>query len=265
MFTEIDGRPVVKVLLVAHGTRGDVQLLLSLAIALSKAGHDALLAAPLSFGDSIRAHDVEFAPLDDRPNRLLDDPVLREAIEGGYRGVRGKITALSTIKRIKPLMADVEVPVPDGAAAEGASVPQPRHLPHGLGHAARLLGCRQRLAHRRPRPSPRRRAAAGARAAGVQPAGHTGRPGLAGFRAHQRILVRARSELGATHARYGRRTSASPHRKLTADALATAIGRALTLRQRADDLGERIRAENGVAKTVRDLEEVHSGRRVQRS
>lgn len=97
----------MKVLLVTHGTRGDVQPMLALAVALGDTGHKAVLAAPESFAAAAAEHAVEFAPLDEGPNRLLDDPLLKEAIEGGYRGVRGKITAINMVQRIKPLMAQV--------------------------------------------------------------------------------------------------------------------------------------------------------------
>ncbi|MEU7524407.1 glycosyltransferase [Saccharothrix sp. NPDC042600] len=97
----------MKALLVTHGTRGDVQPMLALAVALREAGHDAVLAAPASFAASAEHAGVAFAALDEGPNRLLEDPVVRRAVDGGYRGVRGKVTALRTARRIKPLMADV--------------------------------------------------------------------------------------------------------------------------------------------------------------
>jgi sterol 3beta-glucosyltransferase len=80
----------VRALLVTHGTRGDVQPLLALAVALRGRGHEAVLAAPESFAPAASEHGVEFAPLDEGPNRLLDDPVVREAVDGGYRGVRAR-------------------------------------------------------------------------------------------------------------------------------------------------------------------------------
>lgn len=128
----------MRALLVTHGTRGDVQPFLALAVALRQAGHDAVLAAPESFADSAAAHDVEFAPLDEGPNRLLRDPAMVKAIESGYRGVRGKITAISTIRRIKPLMADVLRDV--GAVARSCGADLLVHTPSvPAQHAAELL------------------------------------------------------------------------------------------------------------------------------
>ena len=139
----------MKALLVTHGTRGDVQPFLALAVALRRAGHDALLAAPASFAPSAAAHDVEFAPLDEGPNRLLRDPAMVKAIESGYRGVRGKLTAISTIQRIKPLMADVLRDVGAVARASGADL-----LVHSPSlpaqHAAELLGVPAVLATLQP-------------------------------------------------------------------------------------------------------------------
>lgn len=139
----------MRALLVTHGTRGDVQPFLALAVALRQAGHEALLAAPASFADSAVAHDVEFAPLDEGPNRLLQDPAMLEAVEGGYRGVRGKLTAISTIRRIKPLMADALRDVGEVARTSGVDllVHTPSLPAH---HAAELLGVPAVLATLQP-------------------------------------------------------------------------------------------------------------------
>ena len=112
----------MRVLLATHGTRGDVQPMLALAVALRRAGHDALLAAPGSFTATAAEHEVEFAALDEGPNRLIEDPVVKQAIEGGYRGVRGKITAVRTARRIKPLMTRVLHDLGDIARGSRADV-----------------------------------------------------------------------------------------------------------------------------------------------
>ncbi|WP_329792147.1 glycosyltransferase [Lentzea sp. DG1S-22] len=139
----------MRALLVTHGTRGDVQPLLALAVALRKAGHEALLAAPASFAGSAVSHGVEFAPLDEGPNRLLQDPAMLQAVEGGYRGVRGKLTAISTIRRIKPLMADVLRDVGEVARSSGADLLV--HTPSlPAQHAAEVLGVPAVLATLQP-------------------------------------------------------------------------------------------------------------------
>ncbi|MGY6651457.1 glycosyltransferase [Amycolatopsis sp. TRM77291] len=129
----------MRALLVTHGTRGDVQPMLALAVALVARGHEAVLAAPDSFADAAGEYDIEFAPLGEGANRLMDDPVVKEAIEGGYRGIRGKITALRTAQRVKPMMAEVLHHVGVAAKASHADV-----VVHTTGvpahHAAEMLG-----------------------------------------------------------------------------------------------------------------------------
>ncbi|WP_340682602.1 glycosyltransferase [Amycolatopsis coloradensis] len=129
----------MRVLLATHGTRGDVQPMLALAVALRDRGHEAVLAAPDSFADAAGEYDIEFAPLGEGANRLMDDPVVKEAIEGGYRGIRGKITALRTAQRVKPMMAEVLHHVGVAAKTSRTDV-----VVHTTGvpahHAAEMLG-----------------------------------------------------------------------------------------------------------------------------
>ncbi|MGI5502328.1 glycosyltransferase [Lentzea sp. CA-135723] len=139
----------MRALLVTHGTRGDVQPFLALAVELRARGHSALLAAPASFADAAAEHEVEFAPLDEGPNRLMDDPVVKEAIDGGYRGVRGKVIAARTMTRIKPLMADVLRDVGEVARTSRADVlVQSPSVP--AQHAAQMLGIPAVLATLQP-------------------------------------------------------------------------------------------------------------------
>ncbi|EME51204.1 Glycosyltransferase, family 1 [Amycolatopsis decaplanina DSM 44594] len=113
--------------------------MLALAVALRARGHEAVLAAPDSFAEAAGEYDIEFASLGEGPNRLMNDPVVQEAIEGGYRGVRGKITAVRTAQRIKPLMAEVLHNVGVVAKTSRADV-----VVHTTGvpahHAAEMLG-----------------------------------------------------------------------------------------------------------------------------
>ncbi|NRQ37540.1 glycosyltransferase family 1 protein [Nonomuraea sp. NN258] len=97
----------MKVLILTHGTRGDVQPYAALAAALRRAGHDAVLGAPAAMAVLAEPHDIPFAPVHDGPNTLIDDPEIREAIETNYRGMRGKQVALRVMRRSKPLMARV--------------------------------------------------------------------------------------------------------------------------------------------------------------
>jgi sterol 3beta-glucosyltransferase len=97
----------MKVLILAHGTRGDVQPYAALAVALEQAGHRAVLAAPAASVSLVAPYGLQFQPVHDGPNTLLDDPSIREAIETNYRGLRGKTIAMQVMRRSKPLMARV--------------------------------------------------------------------------------------------------------------------------------------------------------------
>lgn len=97
----------MKVLILTHGTRGDVQPYAALALALRTAGHEPVLAGPAAMASLAELHDITFAPLHDGPNTLIDDPDIRQAVETNYRGLRGKKVALRVMRRTKPLMAAV--------------------------------------------------------------------------------------------------------------------------------------------------------------
>ncbi|MFI9847618.1 glycosyltransferase [Nonomuraea sp. NPDC051941] len=111
----------MKALILTHGTRGDVQPYVALAHALRAAGHEAVLGAPAASASLAEPYGLRFIPLHDGPNTLIDDPQIREAIETNYRGLRGKKTALTVIKRTKPLMAKVFADMA-AAAKDGADV-----------------------------------------------------------------------------------------------------------------------------------------------
>lgn len=97
----------MKVLILTHGTRGDVQPYAALALALRNAGHHAVLAAPAASASLAEPHALPFAPVHDGPNTLLGDPRIRQAIETNYRGLAGKKIALEVMRASKPLMARV--------------------------------------------------------------------------------------------------------------------------------------------------------------
>ncbi|RBQ13914.1 glycosyltransferase [Spongiactinospora rosea] len=97
----------MKVLIYTHGTRGDVQPFAALALALQRAGHEAVLAAPAAMASLAEPYGIAFAPVHDGPNTLIDDPQIRQAIETNYRGPRGMQVALRVMRASKPLMAHV--------------------------------------------------------------------------------------------------------------------------------------------------------------
>ncbi|YCK39645.1 glycosyltransferase [Actinomadura sp. ATCC 39365] len=132
----------MKVLILTHGTRGDVQPYAALALALKRAGHEAVLAAPAAMGGLAGPHGIDFAPLHDGPNTLIDDPGIRQAVETNYRGLRGKKVALQVMRRSRPLMAEVFTDMADvllDGPGQGADLVV--HAP-GMpgGHVAERLG-----------------------------------------------------------------------------------------------------------------------------
>lgn len=97
----------MRVLLLTHGTRGDVQPFVALAKALQQAGHEPTLAAPNSSAFLAEEHGVRLRRVHDTWNTLTRDPIVRAAFETNYRGLRGKKLALQTMRKFRPLMAKV--------------------------------------------------------------------------------------------------------------------------------------------------------------
>ncbi|GAA1761568.1 glycosyltransferase [Nonomuraea bangladeshensis] len=138
----------MKVLILTHGTRGDVQPYAALALALDRAGHQAVLAAPSAMASLAEPHGIAFAPLHDGPNTLLDDPDIRQAVETNYRGLRGKKVALQVMRRTKPLMAEVFANVARVAEQGADLVVHAPSMPGG--HVAERLGVPAVLAALQP-------------------------------------------------------------------------------------------------------------------
>ncbi|EPX62628.1 hypothetical protein D187_008816 [Cystobacter fuscus DSM 2262] len=53
----------MKILVSANGSRGDVQPMLALALALRERGHEPVLAATPAFASEARAFDLPFVPV----------------------------------------------------------------------------------------------------------------------------------------------------------------------------------------------------------
>ncbi|WP_043262828.1 glycosyltransferase [Streptomyces sp. CT34] len=91
----------MNVLLVTHGSRGDVQPYLALASGLTAAGHAVTLMGPQAFAGLARAAAVPYVPVVDGPLALLTDPVVLRANED-RRGLRGIIRAARWLRRHRP-------------------------------------------------------------------------------------------------------------------------------------------------------------------
>jgi sterol 3beta-glucosyltransferase len=128
----------MKVLILTHGTRGDVQPYAALALALRQAGHEPVLAAPAASASLAEPYGLAFAPVHDGPNTLIEDPQIRAAIDTNYRGLRGKKVAWEVMRASKPLMArvfdDMATVAEDGAdlVVHAAGIPG-QHFAEALG------------------------------------------------------------------------------------------------------------------------------------
>ncbi len=70
----------MRITLLAHGSRGDVQPYVALGAGLRRAGHTVRLAAPEMFRALVEEHGLEFAPLAGDPTRLAQDLVERGGV-----------------------------------------------------------------------------------------------------------------------------------------------------------------------------------------
>lgn len=105
----------MRILIWTHGTRGDVQPYLALGYALQNAGHEPVVAGPRCYSALAMQYGLNYAGLDDRWNRLTDDPEIRHALESNYAGVKGKKLAATVIRRTREFMAAVLGEVADVA------------------------------------------------------------------------------------------------------------------------------------------------------
>ena len=69
--------------LIAYGSRGDVQPVLALALALQRRGHGVRVLAGANFGDWVRGLGLDFAPINVDVQALMTS-------EAGIRWVEGK-------------------------------------------------------------------------------------------------------------------------------------------------------------------------------
>lgn len=129
----------MRVLIYTHGTRGDVQPFAALALALNAAGHQAVLSAPAGATGLAEPHGLRFAPLHDGPITLMRDPLIQQAIDTNYSGLRGKTLAIKVMRESKRLMAPVLEDMAAVATEHGADLVV--HQPNLPGHViAESLG-----------------------------------------------------------------------------------------------------------------------------
>lgn len=89
------------------GTRGDVQPVVALALALQGAGKPARVAAPPAFGAYVRAHGLPFAPVQGNPSDLMLEPGGQSALTFDGNPIRNARATLSYIRRAQPVYAQM--------------------------------------------------------------------------------------------------------------------------------------------------------------
>src|SRR5471032_865740 len=119
----------MRVLLAPHGTRGDVQPMLALAIALRGGGHAVSFAVPSNFLDWIRAHDFDAA------SNGVDIAAAMQAPDAKLESTRWLFRCLKdqTARMFEPLARASEgadLIVGAGAQLVTASIAEWREVPH---------------------------------------------------------------------------------------------------------------------------------------
>ena len=110
----------MRVFTLMYGTRGEVQPCMTLARALSAAGHDVVLAGPASFESLVVAHSVKYAAMNDGLTRLWDNPQMRES-DNGRRGLPALHAFAQAVRR--PRIPEIpEILSEAWSAAQGADI-----------------------------------------------------------------------------------------------------------------------------------------------
>ncbi len=71
----------MKILVLALGSRGDVQPFLGLAVGLREAGHHVTLAAPYNYREWVEAHGIYFHPARFNPQDMLQSPEVQAIVK----------------------------------------------------------------------------------------------------------------------------------------------------------------------------------------
>lgn len=78
----------MRIVVIASGSRGDVEPYVALAKGLKSAGHTVRILAPENFGTFVKAHGVEFWPVEGNVQDVAQSAAMRELLE------RGKLLAI---------------------------------------------------------------------------------------------------------------------------------------------------------------------------
>lgn len=98
----------MKVLILTHGSRGDVQPFVGLAHRLCETGHTVIMGAPCAYKEAtLHLTNSEFFGFDDALALWMTMPGVLEAFESNFRGFRNLATIAKTIPKVRNLASVV--------------------------------------------------------------------------------------------------------------------------------------------------------------
>jgi sterol 3beta-glucosyltransferase len=131
-------RLIVKVLVLAFGTRGDVQPFVALARELRGRGHEVVLAAPRRFAGLAGEHGLALVPVDDGPLRSMDAAGgVGDTMTGG---VRAKVALARSMPAAFGRVLDDATAIATTGPGAGADVVVHNGQIIAAPHVAELLG-----------------------------------------------------------------------------------------------------------------------------
>lgn len=95
----------MKILMITHGSRGDVQPFAAVAKAAAARGHHVYLAAPAATAGLAEPYCTELVRIHDGPNELATDASVVRGLEQKFRGLRGKAQLLESARKTRRLVA----------------------------------------------------------------------------------------------------------------------------------------------------------------
>lgn len=112
----------MNILILAVGSRGDVQPFVALGTRLQQAGYSVTVAAPALFESFVRGYGLNFAPLNDGFLKLKDTSAGKATLE------KGRGSGLSLIKQVMPLLRELIADAWTAAQGTDAVIYHPKSL-----------------------------------------------------------------------------------------------------------------------------------------
>jgi len=95
----------MKILMITHGSRGDVQPFAAVARAASQRGHEVVLAAPAATAGLAEPYCSRLVRIHDGPNELATDQQVVRGLERKFRGLTGKVDLVRSARKTRRLVA----------------------------------------------------------------------------------------------------------------------------------------------------------------